>query len=183
MINYRLPPHGRQLNLAARLLYGLPEDNSALNLSDLRAAALTAQARILLARVRIADPDRALDAHPHAFSGGMRQRIMLASVMLLRPALLVAGEPTTALDTLTQREVLDLMVALTRTAGTAVLLITHDLGLVARYAARAVVLRQGRVVEAGVADDVLHRAQADYTRELLAAVPRVQRHLRRAQCA
>jgi peptide/nickel transport system ATP-binding protein len=131
-----------------------------------------ARAREMLARVRIADPDRALDAHPHAFSGGMRQRIMLASVMLLRPALLVADEPTTALDTLTQREVLDLMVALTRTAGTAVLLITHDLGLVARYAARAVVLRQGRVVEAGPASALLSAPSHPYTRQLVAALPR-----------
>jgi peptide/nickel transport system ATP-binding protein len=126
----------------------------------------------MLARVRIADPDRALDAHPHAFSGGMRQRIMLASVMLLRPALLVADEPTTALDTLTQREVLDLMVELTRTAGSAVLLITHDLGLVARYAARAVVLRQGRVVEAGPAAALLSAPSHPYTRQLVAALPR-----------
>jgi peptide/nickel transport system ATP-binding protein len=113
-----------------------------------REEALT-RAQAMLGRVRIADPAAALRAYPHAFSGGMRQRIMLASAMLLRPTLLIADEPTTALDTLTQREVLDLLVELTRTAGTAVLLITHDLGLVARYAARAVVLRAGRAVETG----------------------------------
>ncbi|MCC7275442.1 MAG: ABC transporter ATP-binding protein, partial [Alphaproteobacteria bacterium] len=95
--------------------------------------------REMLARVQIADPDRCLGAYPHEFSGGMRQRIMLAAVMLLKPKLLLADEPTTALDTLTQREVLDLMVDLTRDNGTAVILITHNLGLVSRYAARAVV--------------------------------------------
>ena len=98
----------------------------------------------MLARVQIRDPENTFDAYPHEFSGGMRQRIMLASVMLLKPKLLIADEPTTALDTLTQREVLDLMVALARDHGTSVMLITHNLGLVARYAQHAVVLRQGQ---------------------------------------
>src|SRR3546814_4048433 len=102
--------------------------------------------------VQIADPERCLAAHPHEFSGGMRQRIMLASVMLLKPKLLIADEPTTALDTLVQREVLDLMVELARDQGTAVMLITHNLGLVARYAARAVVMRRGSKVEEGPDD-------------------------------
>jgi peptide/nickel transport system ATP-binding protein len=136
-----------------------------------RGAAM-ARAAAMLERVRIADPAGALGAYPHAFSGGMRQRIMLASAMLLRPALLIADEPTTALDTLTQREVLDLMVELTRTAGTAVLLITHDLGLVARYAARAVVLRAGRALEAGPARTLLAAPTHPYTQALVAALPR-----------
>ncbi len=128
--------------------------------------------RAMLARIGIGDPERCLKAHPHQFSGGMRQRIMLASVMLLRPKLLIADEPTTALDTLTQRDVLDLMVELTREAGTAVLLITHNLGLVANYAQRAVVMRQGRVVEQGPSADILHRPQQPYTRALIDALPR-----------
>jgi peptide/nickel transport system ATP-binding protein len=136
-----------------------------------RAAAL-ARAVTMLARVRIADPAQALHAYPHAFSGGMRQRIMLASVMLLRPALLLADEPTTALDTLTQRDVLELIVELTRESGTAVLLITHDLGLVARYADRAVVLRAGRVVESGPARPLLATPRHAYTQALVAALPR-----------
>ncbi|MGE0724115.1 MAG: ABC transporter ATP-binding protein [Alphaproteobacteria bacterium] len=126
----------------------------------------------MLRRVQIADPERCLAAFPHEFSGGMRQRIMLASVMLLKPKLLLADEPTTALDTLTQREVLDLMVELTRANGTAVVLITHNLGLVSRYARRAVVMERGRVVEAGDAGDILHRPQQAYTRTLVAALPR-----------
>jgi len=136
-----------------------------------REEALT-RAQAMLGRVRIADPAAALRAYPHAFSGGMRQRIMLASAMLLRPTLLIADEPTTALDTLTQREVLDLLVELTRTAGTAVLLITHDLGLVARYAARAVVLRAGRAVETGPAAALLRAPSHPYTQGLVAALPR-----------
>jgi len=126
----------------------------------------------MLAKVRIADPAAALDSYPHRFSGGMRQRISIASAMLLKPALLLADEPTTALDVLVQKEVLDLIVALTRDAGTGVLLITHDLGLVAEYAARVVVMRHGRVVEAGATAALLAAPKEDYTRALLAAVPR-----------
>src|SRR3954451_5077797 len=126
----------------------------------------------MLERVQIRDPARTFDAYPHEFSGGMRQRIMLASVMLLRPKLLIADEPTTALDTLTQREVLDLMVALARDHDTAVMLITHNLGLVARYAQRAVVLRQGRVVESGSARQILSSPREAYTKQLVEALPR-----------
>ena len=126
----------------------------------------------MLARVQIRDPERTFDAYPHEFSGGMRQRIMLASVMLLRPKLLIADEPTTALDTLTQREVLDLMVGLARDHDTAVMLITHNLGLVARYAQRAVVLRQGKVVEEGSARQILSAPREAYTKQLVEALPR-----------
>jgi peptide/nickel transport system ATP-binding protein len=124
----------------------------------------------MLARVGI-DAGR-MGAFPHEFSGGMRQRIMLASVMLLRPRLLIADEPTTALDTLTQAEVLDLMLELTREQGTAVLLITHNLGLVARYAGRAVVMRQGEVVEEGGAASLLAAPNHPYTQALVDAMPR-----------
>jgi peptide/nickel transport system ATP-binding protein len=126
----------------------------------------------MLTRVQIRDPLRTFDAYPHEFSGGMRQRIMLASVMLLKPKLLLADEPTTALDTLSQREVLDLMVALARDHGTAVMLITHNLGLVSRYAQRAVVLRQGRLVEAGSTRQILFAPREAYTRQLVDALPR-----------
>ena len=126
----------------------------------------------MLERVQIRDPARTFDAYPHEFSGGMRQRIMLASVMLLRPKLLIADEPTTALDTLTQREVLDLMVGLARDHGTSVMLITHNLGLVARYAQRAVVMQKGKVVEAGTTKQILTTPREAYTRQLIDALPR-----------
>jgi peptide/nickel transport system ATP-binding protein len=126
----------------------------------------------MLERVQIRDPEHTFSAYPHEFSGGMRQRIMLASVMVLRPKLLIADEPTTALDTLTQREVLDLMVELARDYGTSVMLITHNLGLVARYAQRAVVLRSGKVVESGTARQILSSPREDYTRQLVEALPR-----------
>jgi peptide/nickel transport system ATP-binding protein len=126
----------------------------------------------MLVRVGIGDPQGALAAFPHQFSGGMRQRIMLASVMLLKPALLVADEPTTALDAVVQRDVLELMVELTQANGTAVLMISHDLGMIARYSRRVVVMCKGEVVEAGRTEDLLRRPQHPYTRKLLAAMPK-----------
>jgi peptide/nickel transport system ATP-binding protein len=126
----------------------------------------------MLARVQIRDPLHTFNAYPHEFSGGMRQRIMLASVMLLKPKLLIADEPTTALDTLTQREVLDLMVDLARDHGTSVMLITHNLGLVGRYAQRAVVMQKGKVVESGAARQILSAPREAYTRQLVDALPR-----------
>jgi len=140
--------------------------------TPLRGAEINAACRAMLARVGIADPAACLNAYPHEFSGGMRQRIMLASVMLLRPKLLIADEPTTALDTLTQAEVLDLMVGLTREHCSAVLLITHNLALVARYADRALVMRRGRIVEEGKARALLTAPREAYTRALVDALPR-----------
>jgi peptide/nickel transport system ATP-binding protein len=125
----------------------------------------------MLARVRIPDPEKCMTAFPHQFSGGMRQRIMIASVMLLKPKLLIADEPTTALDTLTQREVLEVMVELTKSSSTAVLLITHNLGLVAKYAQKMVVLERGNLVESGSVRDVLRHPREEYTRTLINALP------------
>lgn len=125
----------------------------------------------MLRRVGLADPEGALTAYPHHFSGGMRQRIMLASVMLLKPALLIADEPTTALDAVVQREVLEVMVELTQANRTAVLMISHDLGMVARYCQRIVVMRRGDVVEQGRTEDILRNPAHPYTRSLLEALP------------
>ena len=126
----------------------------------------------MLERVRIPNARALLRSYPHEFSGGMRQRIMLASTLLLRPELIIADEPTTALDTLAQREVLDLIVELGREFGCSVLLITHNLGLAARYADRIAVMREGELVEVGTAEDILRNPSAEYTRALVAAVPR-----------
>ncbi len=125
----------------------------------------------MLTRVGIRDPEHAFEAYPHQFSGGMRQRMMLASVMLLEPALLIADEPTTALDAVVQREVIELMVELTRARGTAVLMISHDLAMVARYTGRIIVMREGEIVEQGRTEDLLRCPQHPYTRKLLAAMP------------
>ncbi len=126
----------------------------------------------MLRRVGIHDPKAAVEAWPHEFSGGMRQRMMLASVMLLEPALLIADEPTTALDAVVQRDVLELMVDLTREHNTAVLMISHDLPMVARYTERMVVMQHGKVLETGTTAGILERPQHPYTRKLLDAMPR-----------
>ena len=126
----------------------------------------------MLERVRIPNARALLRSYPHEFSGGMRQRIMLAATLLLRPELIIADEPTTALDTLAQREVLDLIAELGREFGCSVLLITHNLGLAARYADRIAVMRQGELVEVGTAEGILRNPSVEYTRALVAAVPR-----------
>jgi peptide/nickel transport system ATP-binding protein len=126
----------------------------------------------MLVRVGIGNPEQAVTAFPHQFSGGMRQRIMLASVMLLRPKLLIADEPTTALDAVVQRDVLELMVELTRAHNTAVLMISHDLAMVARYTQRVIVMQAGEIVEEGSTETILQSPRHPYTRKLLAAMPR-----------
>ncbi len=150
------------------------DEGLALHRPELSPAARRDKALAMLARVGITDPQAALAAWPHEFSGGMRQRMMLASVMLLEPALLIADEPTTALDALVQRDVLELMVGLTREHNTAVLLISHDLPMVARYTQRMIVMQQGEVVEAGDTAALLAGPKQDYTRKLLEAIPRRQ---------
>ncbi|GAB4383074.1 ABC transporter ATP-binding protein [Albidovulum sp.] len=126
-----------------------------------------------LRAVRLSEPERRMDQYPHELSGGMRQRVMIAMALALRPEVLIADEPTTALDVTVQREVLDLLRELQRDLGTAIILITHDMGVVAEMADRVIVMRQGREVETAATTDLFIRPQADYTRALLAAVPRM----------
>lgn len=129
------------------------------------------QAEDMLERVAIPDPRRCLERYPHEFSGGMRQRIMLASVLLPRPRLLVADEPTTALDAIVQAELLDIMRAVTADLGTAVLFISHNLGIVADRADRVSVMHHGDLVDQGAAADMLMRPRHPKTRALLNALP------------
>jgi peptide/nickel transport system ATP-binding protein len=137
----------------------------------LSAAEIRARSVEMLRRINIADPEGCLAAWPHQFSGGMRQRIMLASVMLLRPRLLIADEPTTALDSISQMQVMDTMMELVREAGTAVALITHNIGLVARYADDAVVLQDGGIVEQGSARQIIAAPRHPYTVSLIDSLP------------
>ena len=127
----------------------------------------------LLRRVGMADPERTARAYPHELSGGMQQRAMIAMALACRPRLLVADEPTTALDVTIQAQILDLLGSLQEELGMAILLITHNLGLVAGVAHRVHVMYAGRIVETGATADVLTAPRHPYTRGLLHAVPRL----------
>ena len=124
----------------------------------------------MLERVRLPDPQRAARSFPHQLSGGQRQRIVIAMAMLLQPALLICDEPTTALDVTTQKEILALIQTLQREQGSAVLFITHDMGVVAEIADQVLVMHQGVAVECGPQAQVLRSPRAEYTRALLAAL-------------
>jgi len=126
-----------------------------------------------LGDVGIPDPEARLDAYPHQLSGGMRQRVMIAMGLLCRPKVLIADEPTTALDVTIQAQILELMRRLQREHGTAIVLITHDLGVVAGMADRVQVMYAGRVVERASARDLFRAPLHPYTRGLLASVPRL----------
>lgn len=126
-----------------------------------------------LERVRIPEAKHRLKQYPHELSGGMRQRVMIAMAMLCSPDLLIADEPTTALDVTIQAEILDLMDELRRDHGTAIALITHDMGVVARMCDRIQVMRYGTYVETGSVDDIFYAPKNDYTKMLLDAVPRI----------
>jgi peptide/nickel transport system ATP-binding protein len=128
----------------------------------------------LASEVGLPDPERIVRAYPHQLSGGQRQRAMIAMALALEPAVLVADEPTTALDVTTQAQILKLIRDLQHRRNMAVMFITHDFGVVAEIADRVVVLQHGRLVEQGEADDVLQRPKHPYTRSLLAAVPSIQ---------
>jgi peptide/nickel transport system ATP-binding protein len=121
--------------------------------------------------VHLPEPERLIDVYPHQISGGQRQRIMIAAALVLDPALLIADEPTTALDVTTQAQILKLIRELQERRGTGVLFITHDFGVVAEIAHRVVVMQSGRVVEMGTCGDILRRPQSHYTRMLMASVP------------
>ena len=127
-----------------------------------------------LRSVRISEAERRFAQYPHELSGGMRQRVMIAMALALKPDILIADEPTTALDVTVQGEVLELLRDLQRETGTALILITHDMGVVAEMADRVIVMRNGVVVEQGDVMDIFARPQTEYTRELLAAVPRMR---------
>ncbi|WP_432127764.1 dipeptide ABC transporter ATP-binding protein [Streptomyces sp. bgisy082] len=136
-------------------------------------AARRARALELLRLVGIPDPERRLDDHPHQFSGGQRQRILIAMALAGEPDVLLADEPTTALDATVQDQILTLLGDLTRTTGTALVLITHNMGVVARACERVLVMYGGTVVEDGPTAEVLTRPRHPYTAGLLAAVPRL----------
>ncbi|MBV8752673.1 MAG: ABC transporter ATP-binding protein, partial [Hyphomicrobiales bacterium] len=129
----------------------------------------------LLGLVGIADPARRLKQYPHQLSGGMRQRVMIAIALACDPKLIIADEPTTALDVTIQAQILELMSGLTRRLGVALIIITHNLGVVARYAKGVNVMYAGRIVESGPAAAIYHEPRHPYTMALLRSVPRLDR--------
>lgn len=151
---------GRQIGEALRTHERLPR------------AAIRARVIEMLNAVRINDPERVAKMYPHEVSGGMGQRVMIAMMLIPRPSLLIADEPTSALDVSVQAQVLDLIDDLVRETGMGLLLISHDLNLVARYCDRILVMNAGEVVESCAARD-LHAASHPYTKGLLAAVPQM----------
>ena len=137
----------------------------------------TTRAVSLLGRMGITAPERAINSYPHQFSGGMRQRVMLAMGFANEPALLIADEPTTALDVTIQAQILDLIVELNRDFGAAIILISHALGVIANVCQRVIVMYAGEVVEEGPTEQVLADPRHPYTWALINAVPRIDRHL------
>ncbi|HEX7059594.1 MAG TPA: ABC transporter ATP-binding protein [Solirubrobacterales bacterium] len=139
-------------------------------MSDAEARALAME---MLASVDIPEPERRVDSYPHEFSGGMRQRAMIAMALALEPSVLIADEPTTALDVTIQAQILSLLARLNRERDLATILITHDLGVVAEVADRVLVMHEGRIVERGTLDEIFYAPKDPYTRSLLGAVIRL----------
>ena len=139
--------------------------------TQLDATARKSRVLEVMAATHLPNPEQLFDVYPHQISGGQRQRVMIASALALDPALLIADEPTTALDVTTQKQILMLIRELQKRRGTGVLFITHDFGVVAEIADRVVVMQHGKVVETGTVDDVLKRPQHPYSKMLIASVP------------
>ena len=155
----------------------LPVEEQLCEVAELHLRVGRAEARAeaieLLSRVGVADAARRLRSHPHEFSGGMRQRVMIAMALLCDPALLIADEPTTALDVTIQAQILDLLKDLRRERGMSIVLVTHDLGVVAGICDRVLVMYAGRVVEEAPVRDLFARPQHPYTAALLGSLPRI----------
>jgi peptide/nickel transport system ATP-binding protein len=152
---------GRQLTETLKLRRGL------------RGSAARERAIELLRQTGIPAPEHRLDQYPHQFSGGMRQRVVIALALASEPSLVIADEPTTALDVVVQAQIIALLRSVTQARGAAVMLITHDMGVIAETCDRVAVMYAGRLVEIGPVDEVIHRPAHPYTAGLMAAVPRL----------
>jgi oligopeptide/dipeptide ABC transporter ATP-binding protein len=155
---------GDQIAEVARIHHGMSKKDAATKAVE------------MLRLVGIPAPEQRVDEYPHQLSGGMRQRVVIAMALVMNPALIVADEPTTALDVTIQAQILELLADLTKRLGTSILLITHDLGVVAENCSRVIVMYAGEVVEEALTTDLFARAHHPYTEGLLGAMPRVGRH-------
>ena len=151
---------GRQVEEALRI-------HTQLSPQERRSRALEA-----MALAELDEPEKLYSCYPHQLSGGMRQRVMIAAALVTRPRLLIADEPTTALDVTIQAEILQTLKQINRKEGTSILLISHDLGVIRRLCQQVVVMQSGRIVEEGPADRVFNNPTQEYTRQLIAARPR-----------
>ena len=127
----------------------------------------------MLSLVRIPEPEKQYNQYPHHFSGGMRQRVMIAMALSCRPKLLIADEPTTALDVTIQSQILSLIKNLQNQLGMAILFITHDMGVVAEVADRVLVMLNGKIVEEGLPEQIFHNPAEEYTKKLINSVPKL----------
>lgn len=141
--------------------------------TDLSKEEARKRAAEILAQVGIPDPERVLKNYPHQLSGGMSQRVMIAMAMSCQPKLLIADEPTTALDVTIQAQILDLMKKIQEEKGMSILMITHDLGVVAEMCTRAIVMYAGEIVEEAPIDELFNAPQHPYTKGLIASVPKL----------
>jgi peptide/nickel transport system ATP-binding protein len=146
-------------------------------------AQANARAAEMLRLVKIPDAERRLNDYPHQFSGGMRQRVMIATALACNPTLLIADEPTTALDVTIQAQILDLMLELKERTGAAVILITHNLGIVAETCRRVIVMYAGRKIEEAATTELFDRPAHPYTRGLMASIPRLRGKTRKRRLA
>ena len=140
--------------------------------TDLSKEERRARAMEALRDVGLADTERIYAAYPHELSGGQRQRVMIAAAMIHKPKLLIADEPTTALDVTVQAQIVKLLKRINQKKGTAILFISHDLSLVRRLCSRVIVMKDGRIVEQGAMEDIFENPQQEYTQKLIAAIPR-----------
>jgi len=155
------------------LTIGLQLTETLMAHTDISEAKAQERAVELLGMVGISEPERRLEQYPHHLSGGMRQRVVIAMALSCEPKLIIADEPTTALDVTIQAQILELMKDLTKRLGVAMIIITHNLGVVARYADRVNVMYAGRIIESGTAQDVYYNPKHPYTLALLKSVPRM----------